>query len=164
MNTHLITWEKMRMIFVAGISPILGKLTPTKGFVTALVIMFAFNIWAGMRADGVSILRCKPFKFSKFKNALAELFLYLLIDELVFTVMSHCGDTEEALFVVKSLTYVFMIVYLQNACRNLVIAYPQYPALHILYHLVRLEFTRMLPEHWRPIVERYKNKPTDESQ
>lgn len=27
---------------------------PTKGFVLALVLMFAFNCWCGMRADGVT--------------------------------------------------------------------------------------------------------------
>ncbi|WP_236707617.1 hypothetical protein [Bacteroides cellulosilyticus] len=44
----------------------------------------AFNIWCGMRADGVSIVRCQNFKWSKFKNALAELLLYLVIIEVVF--------------------------------------------------------------------------------
>lgn len=163
MNSHLMFWEKLRMIFIAGISPIFASLTPTKGFVCALILMFGFNVWAGMRADGITIVRCKSFRFSKFKNALFELFLYLIIDELIYTVMLHCGDAEEALLVVKSLTYVFMIVYLQNAFRNLVIAYPQYPALHVIYHLVRLEFSRMLPEHWKPIVERYRKEKRDES-
>lgn len=41
------------------VSPLFGYVTPTKGFVYALVVMFAFNIWAGMRADGVAIVRCK---------------------------------------------------------------------------------------------------------
>jgi len=60
-------------------SPLFGYLTPTKGFVYALVVMFAFNIWAGMRADGVAIVRCKNFSFRKFKNALCELLLYLFM-------------------------------------------------------------------------------------
>lgn len=38
------------------VSPLFGYVTPTKGFVYALVVMFAFNIWAGMRADGVAIV------------------------------------------------------------------------------------------------------------
>lgn len=38
------------------VSPLFGYVTPTKGFVYALVVMFAFNIWAGMRADGLAIV------------------------------------------------------------------------------------------------------------
>lgn len=56
------------------VSPLFGYVTPTKGFVYALVVMFAFNIWAGMRADGVAIVRCKNFSFRKFKNALFSIY------------------------------------------------------------------------------------------
>lgn len=124
----------------------------------ALVIMFAFNIWAGMRADGVIIRRCKNFKFSKFKNALAELLLYVTIIHVIYSVMLQCGDNEAAKVVIKSLTYVFMYVYLQNAFRNLIKAYPTKVALRIIYHVIRLEFTRVLPGYWQPIIERYQRE------
>ena len=75
--------EQWRIIVISTVSPVLGYLTPTKGFVYALVVMFAFNIWAGMRADGVAIVRCKNFSFRKFKNALCELLLYLFIVEAI---------------------------------------------------------------------------------
>ena len=71
----LFTWEQWRMIFATSLSPILAYLTPTAGFMYALIIMFAFNIWAGMRADGVSVRHRKNFRFSKFKNALFNKFL-----------------------------------------------------------------------------------------
>lgn len=146
------------MIFATSLSPILAYLTPTAGFMYALVIMFAFNIWAGMRADGVSVRHCKNFRFSKFKNALAELFLYVSIIHVIYFVMRHCGDNEAAKVVIKSLTYVFMYVYLQNAFRNLIIAYPTKVALRIIYHVIRLEFTRVLPGYWQPIIERYQRE------
>ena len=133
----LITWEHWRFITVSSISPILGYLTPTRGFVIALILMFAFNIWAGMRADGVAIVRCKNFSFKKFKNALCELLLYLFIVELIFTVMNSCGDKSAAIVAVKSLTYVFMYVYLQNAFRNLIVAYPKKLAIRVIYHVIR---------------------------
>lgn len=151
-------WEQWRIITVSAVSPVLGYLTPTKGFVFALVIMFAFNIWAGMRADGVAIVRCKNFSFKKFKNALFELFLYLFIVESFFSIMKNCGDDKAAIVVVKSLTYVFMYVYLQNAFRNLIKAYPTKVALRIIYHVIRLEFTRVLPGYWQPIIERYQRE------
>lgn len=122
----------------------------------ALIIMFAFNIWAGMRADGVAIKNCKRFSFRKFKNALAELLLYVTIIHVIYGVMLQCGDNEAAMIVIKSLTYVFMYVYLQNAFRNLIVAYPKKIALRIIYHVIRLEFTRALPSYWQPIIERFQ--------
>lgn len=157
-----LNWEQYRIIFVSAFSPILGYFTPTKGFALALVIMFSFNIWAGMRADGVVIARCKNFSFRKFKNALAELFLYLVIVETVFSIMVSCGDKEAAIIVIKSLTYVFMYVYLQNAFRNLIKAYPKKIALRIIYHVIRLEFTRALPSYWQPIIERSQKETDDD--
>lgn len=155
-NTQYI--EQLRMLVISVLSPILAYLTPTTGFMYALVIMFAFNIWAGMRADGVSIKHCTNFQFSKFKNALAELLLYVTIIHVIYSVMLQCGDDEAAKIVIKSLTYVFMYVYLQNAFRNLIKAYPTKVALRIIYHVIRLEFTRVLPGYWRPIIERYQRE------
>lgn len=146
------------MIFATTASPLFAYLTPTAGFMYALVIMFAFNIWAGMRADGVAIRNCKRFSFHKFKNALAELLLYVTIIHVIYSVMLQCDDNEAAKVVIKSLTYVFMYVYLQNAFRNLIKAYPTKVALRIIYHVIRLEFTRVLPGYWQPIIERYQRE------
>lgn len=158
---RIFNWEQWRIIAISTVSPLFGYLTPTKGFIYALVVMFAFNIWAGMRADGVAIVRCKNFSFRKFKNALCELLLYLFIVEAIFIIMKNCGDDQAAIVVVKSLTYVFMYVYLQNAFRNLIKAYPTKVALRIIYHVIRLEFTRVLPAYWQPIIERYQREHDD---
>lgn len=159
----IMNWEQWRIIAISTVSPLLGYLTPTKGFVYALVVMFAFNIWAGMRADGVAIVRCKNFSFRKFKNALCEFLLYLFIVEMIFVIMKNCGDDQAAIVVVKSLTYVFMYVYLQNAFRNLIIAYPRELALRIIYHVIRLEFTRSLPSHLQPIIDRLEKEFGDKN-
>ena len=98
----IFNWEQWRMIAVSAVSPVLAFLTPTKGFVYALVLMFAFNVWAGMRADGVSVVRCRNFSFRKFKNALAELLLYLVISETIYSIMLNCGDDTAALIAMKS--------------------------------------------------------------
>lgn len=160
--TDKLNLEQWRIIVISTVSPVLGYLTPTKGFVYALVVMFAFNIWAGMRADGVAIVRCKNFSFSKFKNALCELLLYLFIVEAIFVIMKNCGDGQAAIVVVKTLTYVFMYVYLQNAFRNLIVAYPKELALRIIYHVIRLEFARALPSHLQPIIERLEKEFWDD--
>lgn len=154
--------EQWRIIVISTASSVLGYLTPTKGFVYALVLMFAFNIWAGMRADGVAIVRCKNFSFRKFKNALCELLLYLFIVEAIFVIMKNCGDDQVAIVVVKTLTYVFMYVYLQNAFRNLIVAYPKELSLRIIYHVIRLEFAKALPSHLQPIIERLEKEFGDD--
>ena len=159
---RIFNWEQWRIIAISTVSPLFGYVTPTKGFVYALVVMFAFNIWAGMRADGVAIVRCKNFSFRKFKNALCELLLYLFIVEAIFIIMKNCGDDQVAIVIVKTLTYVFMYVYLQNAFRNLIIAYPRNLALRIIYHVIRLEFTRALPSHLQPIINRLEKEFGDD--
>ena len=154
--------EQWRMIFATSLSPVLASFTPTAGFMWALVIMFGFNIWAGMRADDVTIKNCKRFSFSKFKNAIAELLLYVTVIHVIYSVMVQCGDDAAALIVIKSLTYVFMYVYLQNAFRNLIKAYPTKIALRIIYHVIRLELTRALPAYWQLILERYQKETDDD--
>ena len=69
---ELFNVDQIRIIFVSMFSSLLAYLTPTKGFLIALVIMFGFNIWCGMRADGVSIIRCKNFKWIAREIALSE--------------------------------------------------------------------------------------------
>lgn len=146
--------EQYRTISICAVSPILGYITPTSGFLIALIIMFAFNVWAGMRADGVTIVRCHNFKISKFKNALWEVCLYLIIIETIYGVMYACGDHEAAILAIKSMTYVFMYVYLQNAFKNLIIAYPRKVALRLVYHLIRFEFARAMPSHIQELISR----------
>lgn len=159
---RLFNLEQLRIIFVTVTSPIIAYMTTTSNFIFALIIAFAFNLFAGMRADGVAIVRCKNFSFRKFKNALFELFMYLFIVETIFTIMKSCGDDNAAIIAVKSLTYVFMYVYLQNAFRNLIKAYPKKIALRIIYHVIRLEFTRALPSYWQPIIERLQKETDDD--
>ena len=55
-----------------------------------------------------------------------------------------------------------MYVYLQNAFRNLIVAYPKELALRIIYHVIRLEFARALPSHLQPIIERLEKEFGDD--
>ena len=152
------TIENIRLVATSCLSYVFGWLMPTKGFVLALVLTFAFNCFAGMRADGVTITRCRNFSFGKFKNALVEILLYLIIIEMVFTIMASCGDKQAALVTAKSITYVFIYVYVQNSFKNLVKAYPKKMALRVIYHLLRFEFARALPSYLKPIIERVEGE------
>ena len=117
--------DQLRVICVSLFSMMAAYVTPTKGFVLALFVFFSFNIFCGMRADGVSIIRCRNFSFSKFKNALCEFLIYLVLIWIIAVTMSAMGDAAEALVVIKTMTYVFSYVYVQNAFKNLIHAYPK---------------------------------------
>lgn len=159
---RFVNAEYIRMVFVTAFSSALSFLTPTKGCFYSLIIAFAFNIWAGMRADGVAIVRCKNFSGSKIKNAAFEMLLYLAIIEIIFSIMALMGDNEAALIAAKTLTYVFIYVYFQNSFRNLIRAYPKKKALRIIYHVVRLEFSRAMPNHVQEVIDRIDNDYKEE--
>ena len=155
---RLMNIDQVRVVVVSGISSVLAFLTPTAGFLLALALMFGLNIICGMRADGLSVTCCRNFKFSKFKNAIAELLLYLLIIEVIFACMAGMGDKESSLVVIKTITYVFCYVYAQNAFKNLIIAYPRNKAFRIIYHTIRLEFQRAMPSHVQDVINRIEGE------
>lgn len=67
------------------------------------------------------------------------------------------------MYATKVLTYVIMYVYLQNAFKNLVIAYPRNKGLWVIYLVIRLELKRLMPEHITELIERYDQKHKGEN-
>ena len=154
----LFTPDQLRIVAASAFSYMLAYVSPTGGFVFALVMFALFNVWCGMRADGVSVQSCKNFKWRKFRAAIGELLLCVLLVLLLSVGMGAMGDTAESVVVIKSMTYVFCYVYLQNSIKNLIIAYPRNVKLRVLYHLIRFEFTRAMPSHVRGVVERIEDE------
>lgn len=149
--------EQLRLIVVTALSILLSVIAPTKGLIIALMIMCGWNIWCGMRADGVIIHTCKNFSKKKFVGALKELLLYIAIIYLIRSVTWLCGDNSEGMYAIKTLTYVFMYVYLQQSFKNLIIAYPHNIAIWMIYLFIRLEFNKMAPGYLKPLLEQYDN-------
>ena len=152
--------ERYCAAFLGG--AIVGFFMPTKGFMLALVIMCGFNVWCGMRADGVSIINCKKFSLSKLAKALGELLLYVLIAEVIFSFMHLVGDSEQGLVVVKTMVYAFAYVYLQNGFKNLVQAYPKDKALRMIYHIIRFEFRKAMPSHISEVINKIEEEVDNE--
>lgn len=153
-----LEFEQIRLIVISILSSLLAMLTPTEGFVLALVIGFGFNIFCGMRADGVSIIRCKNFSWKKAQRAIFELTLYFIIIYAIYSIVYSCGDKEEAIFAAKILTYIFDYAYICNGFKNLIIAYPKNVTFRVIYHLIRFEITKALPSYWKPIIDRLNNE------
>lgn len=71
------------------------------------------------------------------------------------------GDSEHVFIVNKTISYIFIWIYLQNGFKNLIHAYPKNRGLRIIYHLLRLEGKRALPSNVQKIIDRIeKNEAT----
>lgn len=139
--------EQVRAIGTLMVSTLAGIVTPTAGFMTALTIALVFNLWAGMRADGVSVITCRNFSWRKFGSAIAEFLIILLVIEMVRGIMVLCGDGEASIYPVKILSYAICFYYFQNGLKNLVKAYPHNQGIWIIYLFVRFEWRRALPSN-----------------
>lgn len=155
-----VSQEQLRLLIVSTCSPILAFLTPTSGFLTALVFMFVFNIICGMRADGVSVSvrGIQRFTIFKFISALQEFLLYMMIIVVLFSAVTKMGDKDAAIMCAKTITYVFMYVYLCNGFRNLCTTYPKNNGFKLIYHIIRFEFKRLMGEHAAKIIEEQEEK------
>ena len=148
--------EQVRMVCTLLTSTILAIVTPTGTFVGALTLASMFNVWAGMRADGVSVIRCKRFSWDKFLRALCEFMEIMVVIELIRGIMYLCGDDGVSLYPVKILTYAACVIYLQNALKNLVKAYPKNKMLWVVYLFIRCEWRKALPTNVDAMLERYE--------
>lgn len=144
MVLSILTLDNLRHILMYVLCAIVAAISPTTGFVTALIIAWAFNLWCGMRADGVVIITCKNWSWKKFGHTCAELILFLTILWLVALITYFSGDADEGLYAVKTINYVFVWSYVQNGLKNLCKTHPKNKALWIIYLFVRFEFTKIV--------------------
>ena len=155
MFPSILTFEQLRQIAVLIISAVLAAILPTVGFVSALVVAWAFNVWCGMRADGVVNIKCKNWSWKKFGRAGAELIMFLAILWLVALITSFCGDKDEGLFACKTINYVFVWSYAQNGLKNLCKTHPDNKALWVIYLFIRFDFAKILKIE--SLIEMYEN-------
>lgn len=148
--------EQIRAICTLIASTLAAIVSPTASMMTALTIACMFNIWAGMRADGVSIITCRNFVWAKFSRAMAEFVMILVVIELVRGIMYLCGDADASIYPVKVLTYAISIYYTQNGMKNLVKAYPKSKALWVLYLFIRFEWKKALPSNVSEKIDAYQ--------
>lgn len=139
-----ITIEKIRLLVTVVFGMITGAVASTGGLVFALSLAWIFNMWCGMRADGITIITCKNFSWGKFLRAVTEFILLLCILELIAIITYVCGDPDIGFFACKTLNYAFIVMYLENSLKNLTKAYPKNKKIWIVYLFIRLDFKRIL--------------------
>lgn len=77
---------------------------------------------------------------------------------VIFSSVAKMGDHDAAVLSAKTITYVFMYVYLSNGFKNLCISYPDNKSFRLIYHIVRFEFKRLMGENAAKIVEEHEEK------
>ena len=123
---------------------LLAAVTPTVQFVVAVIIAAFFNVWCGMRSDGVINIRCTSFSWRKFKNALLELLVFLCVIEVIAMICHSMGDPTVRQYACKTAAYLIIYCYLDNGLKNLCKAYPKSRAMWYLYLFVHLDFRRFI--------------------
>lgn len=121
-----------------------AALTPTANFVLVTCLACMFNLWCGMRADGVTNIRCKNFSWKKFRYALAELAIFLLVMELISLLVHLMGDASASIYMCKIIAYCISYCYIDNGLKNICKAYPTSKGLWMVYLIVHLDFKRIL--------------------
>lgn len=144
MFLNILSHEQIRSFFVGVICSLIAAVNPTKGFVMALALAWAWNVWCGMRADGVINRKCKNWSWKKFSYSLLELAAFLSVIELVALITYNCGDGEAGLYACKTINYIFAWSCFENGLKNLCKAHPNTKALWMVYLFIRLEFTKIL--------------------
>ena len=126
------------------ISVVAAALDPTMGFVVAIILAGFFNIWCGMRSDGVTIINCRSFSWRKFIRALAEMLMFLIIVELLALICHSMGDHNVKVYACKTIGYCIVYCYIDNGLKNLCKAYPRSRGLWLIYLFVHFDFRRMV--------------------
>lgn len=126
--------------FISGIMAYMG---PVQNAMFVLIIVFVIDIFFGVAA-GVAV-QGERFRFRKFILAAVYLLIYLGIVAVVYTIGEQMGDEEPALFIVKTVTYLFIYFYGANILKNLHLLFPANRAIKALDHILGLEFTKRLP-------------------
>lgn len=155
MIDNVITSENVRRLFIVTCAQIAAFLSPVGGSIGCVVLFSMFNIWAGMRADGVCVVsaRIERFSWSKISKAFTELTAMLAIIVLITIAMTMQKDQTAMQVIVKTFSYLVSYYYFQNSLKNLIIVYPKNVAVRVLYHFIRLEFKNAFPANVRKAME-----------
>lgn len=152
--------NNMQPVFIGIFGVIAGYFDTTITFLYALMLGFAFNIFAGMRADEVRfqmtrLLNIKLLNYSggKLKDSLIELFLITVITYLLKIMVDLMNFDEKSTYVVQVLIALALYFYVKNGLKNLRKAYPHSSFIRAVYHIVSFKFKEMMPGYVNDAVE-----------
>lgn len=144
--------EKYKEFLVLLSAAVAAYFDTTITFVYALLVGFAFNIFAGLRADEVKIVMTRfpsfgliNYKGQKLVDSLKELCLITFITYMLKLIIDLMKFEEKSAYAVQILIAIAIYYYVKNGLRNLSKAYPKVRWIKMLYYLVSFKFREMMP-------------------
>lgn len=138
-----------------------GYFDTTITFLYALLLGFAFNVIAGMRADEVRFTMSRLFDIKvlnysggKLKDSLMELFLITAVTYFMKSIVDLMKFDEKSTYAVQILISVALYYYVKNGLRNLSRAFPKVKFLKALYYIIAFKFKEMMPGYVNDAVEK----------
>lgn len=133
----------IKISIIALLGSIYSYFKPVHNPMIVLSIVFVGDIIAGILVD---IIRNNDrIQIKKFLIAVAFLALYSVIIASVFVVGKLMGDMDEALVIVKTLTYVFAAFYVSNFFRNMKQLAPNNKPIAFLDYIFGLHILKKMP-------------------
>ncbi|MGR4860038.1 hypothetical protein ABLT32_13505 [Bacteroides pyogenes] len=153
--------EKYKEVFVFISAAVAAYFDTTITFVYALLIGFAFNVLAGLRADEVKITMTRfpnfgilNYRGDKLVDSLKELGLITFITYMIKAIVDLMKFDDKSAYAVQILIGIAIYYYLKNGLRNLTKAYPKVRWIRMLYYLVSFKFKELMPGVVNEAIER----------
>ncbi|NDW10138.1 hypothetical protein [Dysgonomonas sp. 520] len=151
--------DAIKILFLTIVSAIVAFLEPVKNPVIVLFMVFLGDFFFGLMSD--LFVNNDRIRLKKALFALLFLFLYNSVIVLTFIIGFLMGDMDEAMFIVKTLTYVFTSFYIANTLRNICLLFPDNRAFAFLYYIFGLQVLKKMPVLYNYIFGK-KNEDTNE--
>jgi hypothetical protein len=132
--------DTVKIIGAFIIGGFLSSLQPLHGAMLVLSGLFFADVVLGIVTD--LCINKNRFRTKKFIVAFAYLGIYLSIIASVFIIGLAMKDTDGALFIDKTLTYIFIYFYSANILGNLKQLFPQNRPIALLEYILHLEFIK----------------------
>lgn len=146
MNINKIEYIQMDIIkttIVTFTSALLAFMQPVENAVNLLLFLFVGNLLVGIFHD--IFINRNRFHFKKFIWACVEFLIYVGIVCGIYIIGHFQGDKDEAQYIIKIISYLFIYAYSTNILKNLLLIRPESIVLKFLYFIISLAFVKRIP-------------------
>jgi hypothetical protein len=137
-------FDAIKILVVGILGGLISYLNPLYNPMQVLGFVFVLDVLFGILVD--IIVENDRIRIKKFLISVAFLTMYFLIIASTYFIGERMDDAEEALSIVKVLTYSFTYFYIANIIRNMRILAPNSKPLAFLDYFIGLRVVRHLPD------------------
>lgn len=143
--------DYLQAVAITAFTSVAAYFDSTITYLIALLIAFAFNIFAGFKADEVKVILqrifppiiFKNFHGNKLKDSLIELALIASVTYLLKSIADLMKYKNQSDYIVQFLIAIAIYHYLRNGLRNLKSVYPKHKFIAVVYFLLSFKFREM---------------------